>query len=279
MLSGGIYQDESFSWRAEGIGHCFITLESGILNIRVRGSGDFALDPWEIIPDWEPDRQTILSQLVRNNPVEQAIFPAGARVTWSVLSGATYQLAMGTRTPPPDETEPEVAPNPGEHVILLADPNEALPLALPYIRHFTPDVSFSPAQAVGRWAYVSVIATTSQISDSQLEAIRAAGAQIVERIGDDTAAVLSSLITHNRRFLSPGLDNPPAEAPLDPPTTPPGSQTNLYTVQPGDSLSRIATQIYGQSSLWTLIFEANRDLLDNPNMIRPGMKLKIPPKP
>lgn len=54
---------------------------------------------------------------------------------------------------------------------------------------------------------------------------------------------------------------------------------STYTVQRGDSLSRIAKTTYGKSSLWQLIFEANRDQLDNPDLIHPGQTLKIPPVP
>ncbi len=55
-----------------------------------------------------------------------------------------------------------------------------------------------------------------------------------------------------------------------------GEQT--YTVQKGDTLSHIAKQFYGKSGAWHQIFEANRDQLDNPDLIKPGQVLKIPPK-
>ncbi len=50
----------------------------------------------------------------------------------------------------------------------------------------------------------------------------------------------------------------------------------VYTVQPGDTLSKIARNYYGDANLYTRIFEANRDKLDNPNVIRPGQRLVIP---
>ena len=50
-----------------------------------------------------------------------------------------------------------------------------------------------------------------------------------------------------------------------------GSQT--YTVQSGDSLSKIGER-YGVS--WQKIFDANRDKLDNPDKIFPGQELTIP---
>ena len=49
-----------------------------------------------------------------------------------------------------------------------------------------------------------------------------------------------------------------------------------YTVRKGDSLSRIAKEIYGDANGWRKIFEANRDQIEDPDMIEPGQKLKIP---
>ena len=49
-----------------------------------------------------------------------------------------------------------------------------------------------------------------------------------------------------------------------------------YTVEKGDTLSHIAKAQYGKASKWRAIFEANRDLLDDPDKIFPGQVLKIP---
>ena len=57
-------------------------------------------------------------------------------------------------------------------------------------------------------------------------------------------------------------------------TAPEGSSSGTtYTVQSGDSLSKIGSK-YGVS--WQKIFEANRDKLDDADKIRPGQELKIP---
>ena len=53
---------------------------------------------------------------------------------------------------------------------------------------------------------------------------------------------------------------------------------NTYTVESGDSLSKIAKAEYGNANDWPRIFEANKDVLKDPNKIFPGQKLKIPPK-
>jgi nucleoid-associated protein YgaU len=49
-----------------------------------------------------------------------------------------------------------------------------------------------------------------------------------------------------------------------------------YTVVKGDSLSKIAKREYGDMSKWRKIFEANRDVIDNPDLIEPGHNLIIP---
>lgn len=55
-----------------------------------------------------------------------------------------------------------------------------------------------------------------------------------------------------------------------------GEQT--YTVQKGDTLSHIAKTFYDRASAWKPIFEANRDQLDDPDRIKPGQVLRIPPQ-
>lgn len=49
-----------------------------------------------------------------------------------------------------------------------------------------------------------------------------------------------------------------------------------YTVVPGDTLSAIAQQKYGDANLWPRIFDANRDEISNPDLIFPGQVLRIP---
>lgn len=51
-----------------------------------------------------------------------------------------------------------------------------------------------------------------------------------------------------------------------------------YTVQKGDSLSKIAKQHLGDANAWKAIFEANRDVLEDPDKIFPGQTLRLPPR-
>ena len=58
--------------------------------------------------------------------------------------------------------------------------------------------------------------------------------------------------------------------------TVPAQDMATYTVRKGDTLSAIAQEHYGKASRWHAIFEANRDQIDDPDLIRPGQVLKLP---
>jgi len=53
-------------------------------------------------------------------------------------------------------------------------------------------------------------------------------------------------------------------------------QQPTYTVRAGDSLSKISKEMYGNANDYMKIFEANRDVLTDPNQIKPGQTLRIP---
>jgi nucleoid-associated protein YgaU len=52
--------------------------------------------------------------------------------------------------------------------------------------------------------------------------------------------------------------------------------TQYHEVVKGDTLWKIAEHYYGDGNLYTNIFEANKDILKDPNMIKIGQKLRIP---
>ena len=70
-----------------------------------------------------------------------------------------------------------------------------------------------------------------------------------------------------------GSSSSAPEAPA-PRASQPAART--YTVKSGDSLSAIAKREYGDAGAWRQIFEANRDIISNPDLIQPGQELKIP---
>lgn len=49
-----------------------------------------------------------------------------------------------------------------------------------------------------------------------------------------------------------------------------------YVVVAGDSLSKIATREFGDAQEWRRIYEANRDIIKDPDLIYPGQTLRLP---
>ena len=72
---------------------------------------------------------------------------------------------------------------------------------------------------------------------------------------------------------SGGSSTAPAVAP-QPTTT--FSSGKTYVVVKGDSLSKIAKREYGDASRWRMIYEANKDVITDPDLIYPGQELKVP---
>jgi LysM repeat protein len=282
-IGGHVYQDDMISWQAGSIAaHCFIKKIGNELAIEALGPGQLSIDPWDLLPGWDRSRKTDLYQVISDRQrTRLRTFEAGESVLIETGAGVRYAIVMGAVSPvePPDNL-PEVKPNPGEHVVLLGNANEYLQAALYYIRRFSPDVTFAPSEVDGRWAYVTVVATAGQVAEAVLDNIRSVGAVVVERVvgqsPEATKARLDELANRGQRFLAaafPSQDEPPA-GPPEPPPAPKES----YVVQPGDTLGKIAQKVYGEARLWTLIFEANRDKISNPSLIRVGMELLIPPK-
>lgn len=56
----------------------------------------------------------------------------------------------------------------------------------------------------------------------------------------------------------------------------PASASRYYTIQSGDSLSKIAKEHYGDANAYNKIFEANREVIEDPDKIYPGQQIRIP---
>lgn len=57
----------------------------------------------------------------------------------------------------------------------------------------------------------------------------------------------------------------------------PEPEATYYTVESGDTLSKIAKEQYGNANKYPVIFEANKPMLEHPDRIYPGQVLRIPP--
>lgn len=74
---------------------------------------------------------------------------------------------------------------------------------------------------------------------------------------------------------------PPASTPIPSPgaVSPASSGGSTYTVRKGDTLHSIAKKMYGSTTYWTLIRDANRAKIEGSGDVRAGTKLVIPPRP
>ncbi len=94
-------------------------------------------------------------------------------------------------------------------------------------------------------------------------------------VGEEPAAVPT------RAPIPPTVARAPLASPsvVPSPSPSPAPTGQTYTVRPGDTLSSIANQVYGDASEWRVIFEANRDQMNSPEALRAGMTIRIPPRP
>jgi hypothetical protein len=68
----------------------------------------------------------------------------------------------------------------------------------------------------------------------------------------------------------------PRQEPVAPEETFEEAAHDSYTVQRGETLGEISAKVYGTSRRWKQIYEANQDILKDPNRIKPGQVLRIP---
>ena len=53
-------------------------------------------------------------------------------------------------------------------------------------------------------------------------------------------------------------------------------ESTFYTIKKGDTRSKIAKSKYGSANKWRKLFEANREVIEDPDLIYPGQTIRIP---
>ncbi len=86
----------------------------------------------------------------------------------------------------------------------------------------------------------------------------------------DSAILMAGNIEGVEKVVADDLTAPP------PPPEEPELEVQFYEIVSGDTLGGIAKKFYGNASKYTVIFEANRDIISDPNKIYPGQKIQIP---
>ena len=106
------------------------------------------------------------------------------------------------------------------------------------------------------------------------------------KVDDDKVTLMGSVDTiENKNKVVVTAGNVEGIASVDdwlvvkhpPVVTPPAPEKQFYTVKKGDYLSKIAKEVYGNANKYNVIFEANKPMLKDPNLIYPGQVLVIPP--
>ena len=88
-----------------------------------------------------------------------------------------------------------------------------------------------------------------------------AGLTLKPRPGAATAPTMAPANT-----TAAAVQTVPADAP----------KTEYYTIKSGDTLGKIAQHFYGKASAYPRLFEANREVIEDPDKIYPGQKIRIP---
>ena len=82
----------------------------------------------------------------------------------------------------------------------------------------------------------------------------------------------ATTVVHDDNFTFPKMDTKT----LNQGATTAQGALEQYTVQKDDTLQKISKKLYGSYSKWTVIYDANRDVIKDPNFLKPGKILKIP---
>jgi len=102
-----------------------------------------------------------------------------------------------------------------------------------------------------------------------------AGQTLIMPVDDNTArqvALTNQAANHNPLVYKVLTADTVAERTQQPPR-PPG---RYYTVQHKDTLSRIAKRFYGRQAAWHWLYKRNHDLINNPHVLRAGLKIRLP---
>ncbi len=85
---------------------------------------------------------------------------------------------------------------------------------------------------------------------------------------------VDKVVSDELTYPKPATENPATdEAAADQPAE---EKIEFYEIKSGDTLSGIAKEFYGDFGMYTKIFEANREVIEDPDKIYPGQKIRIP---
>lgn len=96
------------------------------------------------------------------------------------------------------------------------------------------------------------------------------GVAVIKGETDDPSALEKVILMAGNAL---GIEEVRADEVVAPPQT---VEVEYYEIQKGDSLWKIAKTFYGDGNQYTKIFEANKEVIKDPDLIFPGQKIRIP---
>ncbi|MEM8816168.1 MAG: peptidoglycan-binding protein LysM [Pseudomonadota bacterium] len=116
---------------------------------------------------------------------------------------------------------------------------------------------------------------TSGLSDLEVDfddGVATVKGKAINQATKDLAVAIAGNVKGVERVDADGLAVPPP-----PPEAPePEPAAEYYEIASGDTLGSIAKRFYGRASAYMKIYEANKDIIENPDRIYPGQKIIIP---
>ena len=127
--------------------------------------------------------------------------------------------------------------------------------------------------------YQTTFDTSISSTTDKLEELKNKWQEVIDQMAKAGKLNVDNINATNDRYAAAAAAKSEPESPATPEApsdTTPAEQNDTYVVQKGDTLSSIAKKLLGSSSKWRDIYELNKDLIKDPNLIRNGWKLKIP---
>ncbi len=217
---------------------------------------------------------------------------SNSSVVVSVEAQAPVVVAKLDPAAPTEVTQAGDAPVPAGNVVLGAIDYDAqgnivfsgkAPAGSP-VRFYVDNaaVGETSADASGNWTYKGTRAVAVGTHTLRADALDANGA-VVSRAEtpfmreEPSKVVAAAEQPAAAPAVAPSADAS-ATAPAAPAVADPAIEIRRIVIQPGNNLWRVSRKVYGKGVMYTLIFEANRDQIKNPNRIYPGQILTAPEK-
>ena len=100
------------------------------------------------------------------------------------------------------------------------------------------------------------------------------GGQVDTQATKEKVTLLAGNVKGVDKVDNTGVWVKPAAEPMGP-----MPEFTFYTIEKGDSLWKIASKFYGNGAKWNTLFEDNKEVIQNPDLIDPGQVIRVPDDP